>query len=230
MAAVASAPLEIRGVRFTCTAPTRWPPLYSPPKPHSHPGHWYHGNGSLLACFRVGFKPMISYVGGRCTNQEAKWLQPLASVASAPLEIRGVRFTCTAPTRWPPLHMHMKENNDFGYATVDIKIQSQNINTVGPVSRVWYGKFLWCWSLMIIHWTWTLVWNMREIVYSVCDHQQCPMFWMWRHRTQPSCLSAQENRCRERSRQAQGLMLQITSKIWPRPFEMTLFSCWGECC
>ncbi len=28
-------------------------------------------------------------------NQEAKWLQPLVAVASASLEIRGVRFTCT---------------------------------------------------------------------------------------------------------------------------------------
>ncbi len=31
-------------------------------------------------------------------------LLPLASVANAPLEILGVRFTCTAPTRWPQLH------------------------------------------------------------------------------------------------------------------------------
>ncbi len=29
----------------------------------------------------------------------------IALVASASLEIRGVRFTCTAPTRWPPLHI-----------------------------------------------------------------------------------------------------------------------------
>ncbi len=33
-------------------------------------------------------------------------MQPQASVASASLEIRGVRFTCTAPTNWPPLHMN----------------------------------------------------------------------------------------------------------------------------
>ncbi len=36
--------------------------------------------------------------GGR-TNKEA-------SVASASLEIRGVRFTCTASTRWPRVYTH----------------------------------------------------------------------------------------------------------------------------
>ncbi len=55
------------------------------------------------------------------------------------LEIRGVRFTCTAPTRWPPLHMHMKENNDFGYATVDIKTSVQLLSC--PQNITFY-----CWS------------------------------------------------------------------------------------
>ncbi len=35
-------------------------------------------------------------MGGGRANKEAKWLQSLASVASASLEIRGVRFTFTA--------------------------------------------------------------------------------------------------------------------------------------
>ncbi len=34
-------------------------------------------------------------------NKRAKKLQP------ASLEIRGLRFTCTAPTRWPPLHAYI---------------------------------------------------------------------------------------------------------------------------
>ncbi len=43
--------IEIRGVRFTCTASTRWPPLHSPPlKPHSHPGHGTIVMGPRLPC------------------------------------------------------------------------------------------------------------------------------------------------------------------------------------
>ncbi len=51
-------------------------------------------------------EPTISCMGGGRTNQEAKWLQPLASVASVSHEIRGVRFTCIAPS-WPPLHIYI---------------------------------------------------------------------------------------------------------------------------
>ncbi len=41
-------------------------------------------------------------------NEEAKWPWPLESVASVSitLQIRGVRFTCTAPTRSPLLHIY----------------------------------------------------------------------------------------------------------------------------
>ncbi len=61
-------------------------------------------------------KPSISCMGGRCANQEAKWLQPITSVASTSLETRGVRFACTASTRWPPLHLsewNCLSNNNF---------------------------------------------------------------------------------------------------------------------
>ncbi len=54
--------------------------------------------------------PVLSAICAHGANKEAKWLQPLASVASASLEIRGGRFTCTAPTRWPPLHGKTKSN------------------------------------------------------------------------------------------------------------------------
>ncbi len=72
----------------------------------------YNCNGSHLAA-PSGFRNRVSGMGGGRGNKEAKWLQPLASVASASLEIRGMRFNCTAPTRWPPLHIHQRKKSSL---------------------------------------------------------------------------------------------------------------------
>ncbi len=65
---------------------------------HSHLGHGTIVTGSHSAALRRVLYPRSLSIGGGCANQEAKCLQPLVSVASVCLEIRGVRFTCTAPT------------------------------------------------------------------------------------------------------------------------------------
>ncbi len=70
------------------------------------------------------------------------WLQPLASVACASLEIRGVRFTCTAPTSWPPLQghlcyvttywlleIHFHENQTMSHPLYIPRNSEKNINT-----------------------------------------------------------------------------------------------------
>ncbi len=62
---------------------------------------------SWCICNPFGFTPFICsewdsnqcFWHGRWANKDAK---DLASVASVPLEIRGVRFTHTALTSWPP--------------------------------------------------------------------------------------------------------------------------------
>ncbi len=54
------------------------------------------------------FVRCMSLVVWTGVNEEAKWPWPLESVASVSitLQIRGVRFTCTAPTRSPLLHIY----------------------------------------------------------------------------------------------------------------------------
>ncbi len=71
-----------------------------PPKPHSRPGHGTNVTtppGSTppqLVLAPSGSRTRDSGVGGGCSNKERQRLQPLASVARAPLfEVRGVRFT-----------------------------------------------------------------------------------------------------------------------------------------
>lgn len=88
-------------------------------------------SGSRTCVFRMG--------GGR-TNKEAKKWQPVGSTASAPLAIRRVRFTSTAPTHWPPLHSPHKPHSNLGHVT--------NVNPPGPYRHtlfllrvgLWYGR------------------------------------------------------------------------------------------
>ncbi len=79
-----------------------------PPKPHSHPDHGTnvthlgpHRPTSFL--FRVGLKPGSQAWEAGALTRRLKTTATSQSVTSAPLEIRGVRFTCTAPTRWASL-------------------------------------------------------------------------------------------------------------------------------
>ncbi len=71
-----------------------------PPKPHSHPGHGTNVTtppGSTppqLDLAPSGSRSRDSGAGGGRSNKERQRLQPLASVARAPLfEVRRVRFT-----------------------------------------------------------------------------------------------------------------------------------------
>ncbi len=71
-----------------------------PPKPHSHPGHGTNvtpppGSApSKLGLAPSGSRTRDSHAGGGRSNKERQRLQPLASVARAPLfEVRRVRFT-----------------------------------------------------------------------------------------------------------------------------------------
>ncbi len=98
LASVTRAPLfEVRRVRFTHSPYWHSYICYThPPKPHSHPGHGTnvtppgpHCHNSSERVSNPGFR-----CGRRASNKERQRLQPLASVARAPLfEVRRVRFT-----------------------------------------------------------------------------------------------------------------------------------------
>ncbi len=97
LASVARAPLfEVRRVRFTHSPYWHSYIRYThPPKPHSHPGH----GTNVTTPTRVrthspsGSRTRDSGAGGGRSNKERQRLQPLASVARAPLfEVRRVRF------------------------------------------------------------------------------------------------------------------------------------------
>ncbi len=71
-----------------------------PPKPQSHPGHGTNVTpppGSTppqLVLASSGSRTWVSGAGGGRSNKERQRLQPLASVARAPLfEVRGAMFT-----------------------------------------------------------------------------------------------------------------------------------------
>ncbi len=67
-----------------------------PPKPHSHPGHGTNVTPRVHTATtrRSGSRTQDSGAGGGRSNKERQRLQPLASVARAPLfEVRRVRFT-----------------------------------------------------------------------------------------------------------------------------------------
>ncbi len=98
LASVTRAPLlEVRGARFTHSPYWLVYIRYThPPKPHSRPGH----GTNVTPPRRVrtnspsGSRTRDSGAGGRRSNKERQRLQPLASVARAPLfEVRGARFT-----------------------------------------------------------------------------------------------------------------------------------------
>ncbi len=67
-------------------------------QPHSRPGHGTNVTSRVHTATtrRSGSRTQDSGAGGGCSNKERQRLQPLASVARAPLfEVRGVRFTLT---------------------------------------------------------------------------------------------------------------------------------------
>ncbi len=95
---VARAPLfEVRRVRFTHSPYWHSYIRYThPPKPHSHPGHGTNVTPRVHTATtrRSGSRTWDSGAGGGRSNKERQRLQPLASVARAPLfEVRRVRFT-----------------------------------------------------------------------------------------------------------------------------------------
>lgn len=70
LASVSSARLEIRGVSSTFIALTSRPPIHSPLKLHSHPGHGTNVTPpALLALLHVGFEPaFLSWEAGALTR------------------------------------------------------------------------------------------------------------------------------------------------------------------
>ncbi len=107
LVSVARAPLfEVRGARFFYTQPLLAYIHYTHhPKPHSRPGHGTnitphdtgpHRPNSYLV--PSGSRTRDSGAGGGRSNKERQRLQPLVSVARAPLfEVRGARFFYTQP-------------------------------------------------------------------------------------------------------------------------------------
>ncbi len=98
LASVARAPLfEVRRVRFTHSPYWHSYIRYThPPKPHSRPGHGTNVTPRVhtVTTCRSGSRTRDSGAGEGRSNKERQRLQPLASVARAPLfEVRRVRFT-----------------------------------------------------------------------------------------------------------------------------------------
>ncbi len=59
----------------------------------------------IILLLRVGLEPGSPEWEVGALTRRLKTAATIASVASAPLEIRGVRLNCTAPTHWPPLNL-----------------------------------------------------------------------------------------------------------------------------
>ncbi len=78
-------------------------------------------NGSLLALLRANLEPSISSMGGVS-------------------EIRGVRVTCTASTRWNPLHTYEK-------TYILIQARRTNIQTPWENEKIISGLSCWLPSL-----------------------------------------------------------------------------------
>ncbi len=122
LASVARAPLfEVRRVRFTHSPYWHSYIRYThPPKPHSHPGHGTNVTPRvhIATTRRSGSRTRDSGAGGGRSNKLRQRLQPLASVARAPLfEVRRVRFTHS-----PYWHSYIR------YIYINFTYTSHNLN------------------------------------------------------------------------------------------------------
>ncbi len=94
-----------------------------PPKPHSRPGHGTNVTPPGPHCHNSSER--VSNSGGGRSNKERQRLQPLASVARAPLfEVRRVRFTHS-----PYLHSYIRYTYiQINKAVVSMLLSDKHLN------------------------------------------------------------------------------------------------------